>query len=702
MRAYRPVGGARPLTAVRASSLQLLLSWSPALIAALYLVVFVSEFPALVRRVYWNSDAATITVTAQTLGRGSVAVFAHCSWLTALWFLLLTRSLPLHRELWDVAPYALSLAAVVLLAACAGRLAGRWAAVMTAALGLAASPVVNYSRLALDFHGDACVAAVVLAAFALWLVSGPGTVRALAVAVPVAALAGATLASDALFAVVGLLPFALSGLVMLVVLRLRRPGLIAIACSIGSLALYEASNWLSSRAGIEVLVSPRAPLRLAPIADLGANLGRLVGLVAQVGDGGYSQAGWAQPTLSARSLLSLACAALILLALAAPFLLVGRQLRAAAVSPSLAVWGCFWSLAVAGNCAAYVFSGEGTQWGYYLIPVAYAVAATVPTLLAGSSAHRLFAALGIAALTGASLVSLVGRLDAFGAAPPIASVASRVAAIAKAEDAPYGYTTDYWDAAALSWSSGLRVQVAPLWYCAGTTRLCPFLFNVVSTWYQPHDSRSFVIQPTIARPGETAYDGLGTVDPASIWIDTGASSPLGRPIRVFRLDGQLSMYVYPYDLAARLDDHTNSAWSPALSYGPGFDAPERFDGAPSRWLIQDGGIDIDLGVASRLTIAAEAFSNQRERTLELVASGGRVLGRRRVATFAQPLTFGPIVLPPGRSRLELVADPGPQRLGLTDPREASVFLESMTISAQPAIVGAAVRSHTTASTPRET
>lgn len=670
--------------------LPLVLSWAPALIAAVYLAVFLARFPELVRRVYWNSDAATITVAAETLGRGSVAVFAHCSWLTSLWFLLLTRSLPLHRQLWEVAPYALSLLAVALLAWCVGRLAGRWAAVMTAALGLAASPVVNYSRLALDFHGDACVAAVVLAAFALWLVSGPSRGRAIAVGVLVTGYAGATLASDALFAVAGLLPFALTGLVMLR-LRLRFAGLVVIGCSLGSLPFYEASNWLTARAGIDVIVSPRAPLQLAPAGDLAANLGRLVGLVVQLGDGDYSQAGWAQPVLSARSMLAVTCGVLVLLALAAPFVLLRSQLRPAVSTRPLAVWGCFWSLAVAGNCAAYVLSREGTQWGYYLIPVAYAIAATVPLLLAATPGRRLLAGLAMAALTGASLVSLAGRLDAFGSAPPVASIASRVAAIARAQDAPYGYTADYWDAAALSWSTGLRVRVEPLWHCAGTSTLCPFLFNVVSTWYQPHDSRSFVIQPTVARAGEEAFDGLGMVDPSSTWIDTAAASPLGRPSRVFRLDREFSLYVYPYDLAARLDDHTNSAWAPSLSYGGGFDAVERFDGAPSRWMIQDGTLEVDLGVASRLTISGEAFSNQVARRLELVAADGRVLARRLVPIDAEPLSFGPIVLPAGLSRLRLVADPGPQPLGATDPRQATVFIEPLTLAAEPAIVTRAGR-----------
>src|SRR6266567_3043620 len=110
-----------PPLARRARLATALLPWLPALIGAAFFIVFVARLPSLVKRVYWDSDAATATVVAQTFGHGLV-VLERYGWFTALWFELLTKHLPLHRQIWEGAPYLFSLVSAALLAWASWRL----------------------------------------------------------------------------------------------------------------------------------------------------------------------------------------------------------------------------------------------------------------------------------------------------------------------------------------------------------------------------------------------------------------------------------------------------------------------------------------------------------------------------------------------------------------------------------------------------
>src|SRR6266542_4825373 len=163
-------------------------------------------------------------VIAETFGHGGTVVLERFGWFTGLWFALLTKPLPLHRQVWEVAPYVFSLLSVALLVWASWRLAGRWAATMTATAAVATSPFVSYDLVTLNFHTATWVATVVLAAFCLWLTDEPSGSRLAFVAVLVTLLAGTTVASDLLFAFVGLIPFALTGLLLASLPRFRRAG----------------------------------------------------------------------------------------------------------------------------------------------------------------------------------------------------------------------------------------------------------------------------------------------------------------------------------------------------------------------------------------------------------------------------------------------------------------------------------------------
>ena len=114
--------------------------------------------------------------------------------------------------------------------------------------------------------------------------------------------------------------------------------------------------------------------------------------------------------------------------------------------------------------------------------------------------------------------------------------------------------------------------------------------------------------------------------------------------------------------------------------GAGFHDEERFGLAGQRrWLIQGGVIQVDVPNSEvEFELTATAFSAFRNRRLTLSDDDG-VLGEVDVGTAALRFTIGPFRLPPGRSRLHLAASPGPEPLGGSDTRKASVFLSPVEI-----------------------
>ena len=127
--------------------------------------------------------------------------------------------------------------------------------------------------------------------------------------------------------------------------------------------------------------------------------------------------------------------------------------------------------------------------------------------------------------------------------------------------------------------------------------------------------------------------------------------------------------------------------NPVLCYGSGFQDVESYHGAPSRWLIQDGQLTLANGAAAMsVTISGKGFSAHEPRLVELIDSSGSVLGRQLFSTNDGPISYGPFPLPPGTSTLTLVAIPGPEPLAPSDPRNASVFLEPLSVNATPAYI----------------
>jgi hypothetical protein len=119
---------------------------------------------------------------------------------------------------------------------------------------------------------------------------------------------------------------------------------------------------------------------------------------------------------------------------------------------------------------------------------------------------------------------------------------------------------------------------------------------------------------------------------------------------------------------------------PGVTYGAGFNAPEQYNGFPSRWMIEDGELEVaNADPSMKVMLTGLAFSNQRPRTLEVEDANGRVLARQAITTAEAPLDVGPLPLPHGTSSLTLVAVPGAAPLGPSDSREASIFLTQLAL-----------------------
>ncbi len=290
----RVVEGSRPSLGAR------LVPWTPVAVGIAYLLVFVARFPQLIAHVYSESDAAVAGVIARTAGGGTI-VLERYGWFTTLWFLQATRSLPYYRQLWEVAPSLFALASGVLLGVASWRLAGRWAAAMTVTIVLAASPSVSFDRATLNYHTATWVGSVVLALYVLWLATPHTRARVVSAAALVALYAGATAGSDGLFALVGVVPLGLTGLLYFGMLRRRFEGVVVVATALLALPVAWGTERVEATAGVQVF--PRAPFdALAPARELGAHLRSLVGTVGQLAGGNFCNLGQLRASAPPRSL----------------------------------------------------------------------------------------------------------------------------------------------------------------------------------------------------------------------------------------------------------------------------------------------------------------------------------------------------------------------------------------------------------------
>jgi hypothetical protein len=353
---------------------------------------------------------------------------------------------------------------------------------------------------------------------------------------------GANAASDVLLTIAGAVPFLLAVGCTWVLYPNRRTakaggfalasGLMAIVSDVLVRALMHHENVISAS-------DPKTTL-LATADAVGTNFKLWWQSIALLGSGNFFG-----QTIGFSTALALVCGAMTVVAIfVVPRLTQGELAQALVtrrrdpqepVQNARLAWCVFWASSLVLLSAAFIFSGIPEDLGSsrYLVGVLYAAAALVPLLGSRGPLIR------VVVTVGATLYAFTGwlALAQHRIGPPLSptdQLAGAIANIASQEHLSVGYA-GYWDAAPITWATHLRVKVFPVDDCDGNQHLCAVELHLITSWYSP-------------RPGAKTFL---LSDPAYPSIPSAPTPDLGKPIAVHQI-GSVTMYVYSYDIAARL------------------------------------------------------------------------------------------------------------------------------------------------------
>lgn len=525
-----------------------LLVWSiPCLLAAAYVCVFAAHFSHNIWLLGWTSDFAFAFAAPQTIvreGLGGHANLGTYGSYVPLWFGLLTERLPLHRQLWQVAPTVLYLLAVLTVARSVALLATRRAAALAVLLAVVVSPVAWSLFMAPLAHNMTYPITALIGAYLVWLARGEGRRRRTAIAVPLllGVVLGTCFASDNLLVPAAILPLAFTAL-LACLRRERRARLVALSALTTAVCALPVA-WVTSK-GMRALgyETEKQALARAPLAQLWEHVRLLFGGLKQLFNG---YLGVAAPGVM-HSELGLACDAVLLLALLTLLLAAARSIfgllvpaRGAPRNPErlpVELHIIYWAASAAMVCGAYAFSQftDAYHESFYASTI-LSIAAVIPLFIHARNPARWLIPVGTGIFFAGSLVGIsdyyVGTLKTL-----LAGDEAQIVALARANHVTTGYS-GYWGATSLTWSSEERVKLRPIHWCpeAEGTLLCQFPHGTVGSWYTPKRRHTFLI----VEPNQFVSTSI-TVLPRG----------LGRPLAAYRI-GPVQMYVYPYDIASKV------------------------------------------------------------------------------------------------------------------------------------------------------
>jgi hypothetical protein len=521
----------------------------PLLVAAAYLVIFVVQLPRNVTEIAWNSDYASGFTMPETLVHtgtaGNTVISSSGQWVS-LWFGLLTAGLPLHRELWYVAPTLLFVASALAVGWSVSQIADRRAGLLAVMLCLVASPLALAFFMAAVAHNTVYPCTALLGAYLIWLARAEHRSRVLSLAVPpiVGVAVGVCLASDLLLAVTAVIPLGVTALVT-GVRRERRSRLLAVSALATIAVAVPVARLTSSIMRSDGFLTVPTPAKAVPLAELPERATLLFkGLKALFNGylGSSTAPGTLHPALGVAStvVMSVALLALLVLgALAATRLLVSGIRQGASQTPSelaRSLHVTYWVTSAATACGAFWIAAEtggGTNLHEsYYATIVFSVAAVIPLLLSRGLLARVAVAAGATIFFVASLVGLTSNYTNI--SPWIAEAAPTVERIAAANHVTVGYG-GYGEASSLTWNTDGRVVVRPLMECPNPSGapICPFYMSSVPAWFVPQQRHTFLL-----------------VDEGEGWVGS-LPQGLGKPLATYRFK-TMSMYIYPYDIASRL------------------------------------------------------------------------------------------------------------------------------------------------------
>jgi hypothetical protein len=540
--------------------------WIPLPLAAAYLLVVLVKFNELVANTYLNADLASAPVIGELFG-GSPAhrqvILGNMGWYSTLMFELATRWLPAHRQIWEATPYAMALASAALIAWGASRVAGRRGALVGGVLVLCAGPSTLDALFALNDHSPTWFSLALLAGLLMalerrpaWLATRP---LALTVAV-VGVVVGVNGASDPLLIVSGVVPLLIAAATAWT-LRPGRSSARAWWWAVACVAIAAVSDLLThALMRHENVILPQGTIhnQLAGGEVVASNFKLWWQSITVLGNGGFYG-----ERLGFSSGLRLTCALLSLAAVAWIVPIAWRELSrvldarderakakqgqlaadgddaseiAADTHAARAAWCAYWASSAVLLSASFIFSTspEDILSNRYLVGVIYAGAALLAVLMTRGILTRLAVTAGTAVFALTGVVSLwQGHATTNTGNFPTGYTDGLVAKIAKREHLTVGYA-GYWDAAPITWGTHMGVKVYPVSVCDGEKYLCPFDLHYITSWYVPRaNERTFLISDPTQPVAAPAVPSLGT------------------PSAVYHI-AELTMYVYPYDIASRL------------------------------------------------------------------------------------------------------------------------------------------------------
>ena len=506
------------------------------------------EYPGYANLLTWNADLVSPMVIADTLATTSGphdVVFGTYAPYTTVWFNLMTRHLPFHREIWETGPLLLSLLAVSLLVLVSWRLASRWAALATLAIGVAWSQPVLLTLIAQAVHGTTYFVVCLLAAFLVFIAARPRSpALTVGATIGVGLVAGVNLASDALLLLIGIAP--LVGAPLLASVRSwtqgsRRALLVAGgACGIAVAVAMTTAGVMEAAGYSAIGVSHGSPVALASASEILGNVRRLLENLLGIWSADFLGEDLTLTTV-ARAILALPALGLC----AMPVLLILRVLRSPALPEATRperLYFIFWGLVVGALLAGMIFSelaAENRDRSVtYLTPIVLAGAATLPLVAVRARWSRLAVCGAAAVLCVLSAVDLLlpGRVRPGVPDFPFVAEGPSLMATLRQRDITRGYS-GYVSASALTYQGGGRLTVRPVFPCLRALdrpSVCGFFANRVEGWYTPHAGvSSFLItDPSL---------------PAGV---SSAPADFGPPSEVIPVGAQ-TIYVYPYDIASR-------------------------------------------------------------------------------------------------------------------------------------------------------
>lgn len=518
----------------------------PFAIASAYVVVFIARFPHNLSEITWDADYSAYFVMFETFARtgpaGHTVISSSGQWVT-LWFGMLTAKLPLHRELWSIAPTLALVATALVVGWSVAQISIRRVAILSVLICVVASPPALSFFMAMGAHNTAYISTALAGAYLIHLTRDHGRLVTLAVPPVAGIMIGVCLASDLLLAATAVIPLALTA-ILAGLARDRRSRIVALsALASVAVAIVVSKITTATMHSLGFLTLP-APEKLAPSAELPERARLLFkgletlfngALGATTPDSLHSTVGIVSDFVMSAALVALLASGIYALVT----FIRSSFVKTSALAPmqlARTLHVIYWVTSAATACGAFWLAAEtggGTDLhSSYYATVIFSVAAVVPLLLSSGSVARWLILTGAAIFFASGLIRLNGTFLDFGG--NYASTAPAIERTAKAAHVTYGYA-GYSEAPSLTWHTSGAVTVRPLMECQNPAGvgLCPFYMASVPSWYVPRQRRTFLL-----------------VNSEEAWVSR-LPSGLGKPLAVHRF-GPVGMYIYPYDIASRL------------------------------------------------------------------------------------------------------------------------------------------------------